>query len=85
MGNDKRLFHLYAPAVGLERDVYLPVNTFIWVINKSIGELFSGLSENRLSASPDTALYKASTGEALDINQTIAALGIPSGEILLVI
>jgi len=85
MNKDKRLFHICFPAARLDRDMYLPMNTPIHQINKAIGMLLRGLSGDRFISTSDTALYRASTGEPLDINSTIAILDIPSGEILLVV
>lgn len=85
MNKNKLLFHICFPAARLEHDMYLPMNTPIYQINKAIGMLFASLSGGRFVSTSDTALYRASTGEPLDPNSTIAILDIPSGEILLVI
>lgn len=85
MDKNKRLFHVRFPAVGMDADIYMPINTPIHQINRTIGQMLEGMSGGRFLSTSDTALYLASTGQPLDMNCTFQVLGIPSGEILLVI
>lgn len=85
MDKNKRLFHVRFPVAGMEVNIYMPIHTPIHQINRAIGQMLEGMSAGRCIATDDTALYLASTGEPLDIDSNFAVLGIPSGEILLVI
>lgn len=82
---EKILVRVRLPVAELERDVLIPTISMVGDLNKALARLFAEMSGGCFTASDDTGLWDAVTGQPLDAGKTIEELGVGSGAMLLII
>lgn len=82
---DKVLVEIFVPAENKRYDTYLPRASRISEITLLVSAAFSDLSKGKFIPGGDAVLCDAATGNILDINLSVAELGIKNGSKLMLI
>ncbi|GMK42100.1 hypothetical protein PCCS19_51590 [Paenibacillus sp. CCS19] len=82
---NKALVEIVLPAAGTTYDVFLPLDSRMSEVVMLVAALLSDLSDGKFKARPDAMLCDAHSGTILDINRSVAELGIKNGSRLLLI
>ena len=68
---NKVLIKLYVPMVSRNFDVFIPVNEFIWKINKLLVKSVSDLTEGSLPINKNYVIINVDTGKIYSNNDII--------------
>ena len=71
MVNNKVLIKLYVPTIGKDYDVFIPVNEFIWKVNKLLVKSVSDLTDGTFPIRKNYALINANSGKIYNNNEVI--------------
>ncbi len=85
MMNNKVLIKLYVPTLGMNFDIYVPVNEVVWKINRLIVKLVSDMSEADFNIDRDYALINIDTGCIYDNNDIVINTDIRNASRILLI
>ncbi len=68
---NKILINLYVPNLNQHYDLFIPVNEFIWKINKLVVKSISDLSDGKLSMNQNYVIANIETGKIYDNNDIV--------------
>ena len=68
---NKILINLYVPNLNQHYDLFIPVNEFIWKINKLVVKSISDLSDGKLLMNQNYAIANIETGKIYDNNDIV--------------
>ena len=85
MLNNKALVEIFIPATGSTFDAFIPLESKVGEVLTLLSNALTDLSTGRFIATSSTVLCDANTGTILDINMTVADLGIKNGSRLMLI
>lgn len=68
---NKILINLYVPNLNQHYDLFIPVNEFIWKINKLVVKSISDLSDGKLLMNQNYVIANIETGKIYDNNDII--------------
>ncbi len=83
--NEKILAEIYVPAAGESYDVWIPKSLRIRDLVMLLSEALSSLVQGQFQGNPGTGLFWRGSGELLDMNRTVRALGLENGAELMLI
>ena len=83
--NEKILAEIYVPAAGESYDVWIPKSLRIRDLSILLSEALSSLVQGQFQGYPGTGLFWRESGELLDMNRTVRALGLENGAELMLI
>lgn len=69
--NNKVLINLYVPSLDNYYDIFIPVNEYIWKINKLIVKSVSDLSEGVFPVDKNFIIVNIETGKIYDNNEIV--------------
>lgn len=68
---NKILINLYVPNLNQHYDLFIPVNEFIWKINKLVVKSISDLSDGKLLMNQNYVIANIETGKIYDNNDIV--------------
>lgn len=68
---NKILINLYVPSLNQYYDLFIPVNEFIWKINKLVVKSISDLSDGKLLMNQNYVIANIETGKIYDNNDIV--------------
>ncbi len=68
---NKILINLYVPSLNQYYDLFIPVNEFIWKINKLVVKSISDLSDGKLLMNQNYVIVNIETGKIYDNNDIV--------------
>lgn len=68
---NKILINLYVPNLNQHYDLFIPVNEFIWKINKLVVKSISDLSDGKLLMNQNYVIVNIETGKIYDNNDIV--------------
>ena len=68
---NKILINLYVPNLNQHYDLFIPVNEFIWKINKLVAKSISDLSDGKLLMNQNYVIANIETGKIYDNNDIV--------------
>lgn len=68
---NKILINLYVPNLNQHYDLFIPVNEFIWKINKLVVKSISDLSDGKLLMNLNYVIANIETGKIYDNNDIV--------------
>ena len=68
---NKILINLYVPNLNKHYDLFIPVNEFIWKINKLVVKSISDLSDGKLLMNQNYVIANIETGKIYDNNDIV--------------
>ena len=68
---NKILINLYVPNLNQYYDLFIPVNEFIWKINKLVVKSISDLSDGKLLMNQNYVIANIETGKIYDNNDIV--------------
>ena len=68
---NKILINLYVPNLNQHYDLFIPVNEFIWKINKLVVKSISDLSDGKLLMNQNYVISNIETGKIYDNNDIV--------------
>ena len=68
---NKILINLYVPNLNQHYDLFIPVNEFIWKINKLVVKSISELSDGKLLKNQNYVIANIETGKIYDNNDIV--------------
>lgn len=68
---NKILINLYVPNLNQHYDLFIPVNEFIWKINKLVVKSISDLSDGKLLMNQNYVIINIETGKIYDNNDIV--------------
>ena len=68
---NKILINLYVPNLSQYYDLFIPVNEFIWKINKLVVKSISDLSDGKLLMNQNYVIANIETGKIYDNNDIV--------------
>lgn len=68
---NKVLIKLYVPMLGSTYDIFIPVNEFVWKINKLVVKSVSDLSEGALPINKNYVIINSNTGKVYKNNEVV--------------
>jgi hypothetical protein len=81
----KALVEVTVPAAAKKYDVYIPLESRMSEVKTLISGVLSDLSDGKFKADDSSVLCNAENGIILNINMTVADLGIRNGSKLMLI
>ena len=71
MMNNKVLIRLYVPTLGKNYDVFIPINEYMWKINKLLVKSVSDLSDGTFPVRKKYVLINANSGRIYNNNEVV--------------
>ena len=68
---NKILINLYVPNLNQHYDLFIPVNEFIWKLNKLVVKSISDLSDGKLLMNQNYVIANIETGKIYDNNDIV--------------
>lgn len=68
---NKILINLYVPNLNQHYDLFIPVNEFIWKINKLVVKSINDLSDGKLLMNQNYVIINIETGKIYDNNDIV--------------
>lgn len=82
---NKILVEIQVPAIGTSYDFWIPVHLYLNEVLLSVGKALEDLSNGSFLLSEDTVICDKADGAILNLEKTVADLGIKNGSVLLLI
>ena len=81
---NKILINLYVPNLNQHYDLFIPVNEFIWKINKLVVKSISDLSDGKLLMNQNYVIANIETGKIYDNNDIVINTDIRNTKLALI-
>lgn len=85
MTTNKALVEIIVPAADKKFDLYIPFESKMSQISFLVSAALSELSDGKFKGSENSIICDADSGVILDVNMTVAELGIRNGSKLMLI
>jgi hypothetical protein len=82
---NKILVEIQVPAIGTSYDFWIPAHLYLNEVLLSVGKALEDLSNGSFLLSEDTVICDKTDGAILNLEKTVADLGIRNGSVLLLI